>query len=126
MSPLGLFPGLQPNTALDAAVSWRSVPPVSEQMRRRINRGISLPFPCTSSAQGCNSRMEVNPLSEQEFDMLTLDFVKKTLRGSNNTSVRISGAANQNIGSLGQQEKPTAMYPFTILAGYNILDFKML
>lgn len=41
-------------------------------------------------------------------------------------SVRTSGAANQNIGILAQQEKPTAMYPFIALAGYNILDFKML
>ena len=78
-SPSGLFPGLQLNTALNTVVSWRSVPAISEQMRRRNDRGTSLPFPCTSSVHGCNSRMEVNPLWEQELDMLNLDFVKKRL-----------------------------------------------
>lgn len=58
--------------------------------------------------------------------MLNLNFIKKRLWGSNDASVRLSGVANPNIGSLMQQEKPTVMRQFTAVAGYNALDFKML
>jgi len=84
-SPSDLFPGLQLNATLNGAAGWKSISAVSQQTRRWIDTRIALPFPCMSSVHECNSRMEVSPLWEQEFDMLNLDFVKKRLWGSSNT-----------------------------------------
>lgn len=122
--PSGLFPGLLPNTALNAGGSGGAC----QRSASVRGDGSTDEFPCPFRV--CLLYMAVTArwkLTLFEFGMLNLNFVKKRFHNtSDNTSIRISGAANQNIGSLLQQEKPTAVYQFIALACYNILGLKRL